>query len=81
MGWHDAFHAGVLKLSHLTSELFLDPNLYSSLSPFPLFFVSPLCSSFSPMFFFSVLFFPWGRGIWWGSVFNRAPPVSDRGLC
>ena len=62
VGWHDAFGAGVLKLSHLTSELSLDPNLPL---PFPLFFpsslsLSPLCAPLSLQCSFSLVWY----GVW-----------------
>ena len=67
LGWHDAFCAGVLKLSYLTSELSLDPHLPSWLSPFPFLFpsslsLSPLCASLSLQCSFFLSLFPWGWG-------------------
>ena len=67
VGWRNAFCAGVLKLSYLTSELSLDPNLPSLLSPLSSFFLSslslsPLCAPLSLQCSFFLSLFPWGRG-------------------
>ena len=81
VGWRDAFCSGVLKLSHLTSELSLTPDLPSLL--FPLSFSPPCLCHPSVLLLSNVLSFcPCFLGvgvIQWGSVFNGAPLMSNMG--
>ena len=83
MGWRDAFCAGVLKLSYLTSELSLDPTSPLGCPSFLFSFPSPCLCLPSVLLFLSNVFsfcpcFLGVGAIQWGSVFNGAPRMSNR---